>query len=275
MYVSTENPITAPLPAGVDPAAAFAAEQALALEVITSLTPEEWSAPSGCPGWSTHDLVAHMAAICRIVTDPASLPDTGGALTEAAQEIYVADRRSWSDAAVLDEYATASGAVVAVLPALVDQTEVVVPGGDLGTYPLPVVLRSLPFDHTTHLRADLVRPRGSVARDLPPANEVVLAATVAWIVAALPQQVTAGIPRYDGAVHLTFAGPGGRTVAVRADGTALTVTEPGDDRPVATATGRSEDVAWWATGRADWRDHVTLSGDEAAAAALLDAVRIF
>jgi uncharacterized protein (TIGR03083 family) len=268
-----------PLPPGVDPAAAFAAEQALVLDVVTSLTPDEWAAPSGCAGWTTHDLVAHMAAICRIVTDPGSLTGTGEITTEAAQEVHVADRRSWSDADVLAEYATASAGVAAVLPALVEQVDVVFPAGDLGTYPLPVIACSLPFDHTTHLRADLVAPRGSVDRTLPAPDATVLGASVAWVVAALPQQVTSGVPAFAGEVRLVLDGPGGRTVALRAGDRSggLAVTVPAEDgpAPVATVTAPTDTLVWWATRRADWRRHVTIAGDAAVAGPVLDAIHVF
>ena len=32
------------------------------MDVLTTLTPEEWDLPTACPGWSVHDLAAHLLA---------------------------------------------------------------------------------------------------------------------------------------------------------------------------------------------------------------------
>ncbi|WP_261768826.1 MULTISPECIES: maleylpyruvate isomerase N-terminal domain-containing protein [unclassified Rhodococcus (in: high G+C Gram-positive bacteria)] len=38
--------------------------------VVRSLTPDEWSAPSRCAGWSVKDLVAHTGSNFAALTDP-------------------------------------------------------------------------------------------------------------------------------------------------------------------------------------------------------------
>src|SRR5262249_45289642 len=84
------------------------ADRAALLEIAASLTAAQWQAPSGCPGWSVQDVVAHMGALYWLTVDRAALPDTSGLPTEQAQEHYVAARRPWSAAQVLDDYETVS-----------------------------------------------------------------------------------------------------------------------------------------------------------------------
>jgi len=42
--------------------AALRAEREAVLEFFGALTPEEWDAPSGCPGWSVKGVLSHMSA---------------------------------------------------------------------------------------------------------------------------------------------------------------------------------------------------------------------
>ncbi|MEV4715131.1 maleylpyruvate isomerase family mycothiol-dependent enzyme [Micromonospora sp. NPDC049374] len=35
-------------------------ERAALVRDLATLTPEQWSAPTGCPGWDVHDVVAHL-----------------------------------------------------------------------------------------------------------------------------------------------------------------------------------------------------------------------
>src|ERR1700758_3832924 len=39
---------------------------------------------------------------------------------------------------------------------------------DLGTYPLHAIADMFTFDMTTHLRYDIIAPRGPITRELPP-----------------------------------------------------------------------------------------------------------
>ena len=68
---------------------ALHADREAILKIGAGLTDAEWAAPSGCPGWSAKDVLAHLGALLRLVIDPASLPDATGLGTERAQDMYV------------------------------------------------------------------------------------------------------------------------------------------------------------------------------------------
>ena len=56
---------------------ALRADREALLEIGEGLSDDQWGSPSGCPGWSVQDLVAHMGALFTVVVDPSSLPDAG------------------------------------------------------------------------------------------------------------------------------------------------------------------------------------------------------
>src|ERR1700753_1294272 len=91
-----------------DAVAAVRADRAALLEIGHRLTPDQWAAPSGCPGWNVQDIVAHLAIEFWSVVDPARLPDVTGQPFERAMETRVEPRRGQAPAAVLDDYEQAS-----------------------------------------------------------------------------------------------------------------------------------------------------------------------
>jgi uncharacterized protein (TIGR03083 family) len=44
----------------IDARPLFPEERAALLELLVGLTPDEWQAPTVCPGWSVHDLALHL-----------------------------------------------------------------------------------------------------------------------------------------------------------------------------------------------------------------------
>jgi hypothetical protein len=58
-------------PTNTERVAALAAENALLLDFLQRLSPEDWSRPSACDRWSIADVVAHLVG----VTDPDRLTD--------------------------------------------------------------------------------------------------------------------------------------------------------------------------------------------------------
>src|SRR5215472_15018637 len=166
---------------------AVRADRAALLEICAGLTAADWQAPSGCAGWSVQDLVAHLGALFWAVVDPARLPGTEGMPTEHAQELLVRSRRDLTADAVLADYEQVSDVAVQRLGE-VAALDFTIPLGDLGTYPAAVLPSAFSFDHYTHIRADLFRPRGPLAGPPPPADELRLEPALDWIEAALPQQ---------------------------------------------------------------------------------------
>ena len=218
---------------------ALRADRDAILELGTGLTEADWAAASGCPGWSAKDVVAHLGALLRLVIDPSSLPDTTGLGTEQAQEVYVADRRPWSAARVLEDYEWVSLPAFEALEGLAG-LDLEVPLGDLGTYPAALIPAAYAFDHYTHIRADLFPPRGPLPGPPPPSDELRLVPALDWIEAALPQQNAGVLAALTGAVRISVTGPGARTIQV------------GPGEPVAEVSSDAPALVRWITQRGDW-----------------------
>jgi len=229
---------------------ALRADRDAILELGTGLTEAGWAAASGCPGWSAKDVVAHMGALLRLVLDPSSLPDTTGLGTEQAQEVYVASRRPWSAARVLEDYEWVSLPAFEAMEGLAG-LDLEVPLGDLGTYPAALVPAAYAFDHYTHIRADLFPPRGPLPGPPPPTDELRLVPALDWIEAALPQQNAGVLAALTGAVRISVTGPGARTIQV------------GPGEPVAEVSSDAPALVRWITQRGDWEQlGVKPCGDE-------------
>jgi uncharacterized protein (TIGR03083 family) len=170
-----------------DAIAAVRADREALLEICRGLTPAQWAAPSGCPGWSVQDLVAHLATEFWAVVDPSQLPDVTGQSLERAGEIEVESRRGQTPEAVLADYEQVSATGLEVLAGMAD-IDTPVPLLDVGSYPMSVLPAAYAFDHYIHVRADLFAPRGPLVGPPPPAGEELTGATLDWIEAGLPQQ---------------------------------------------------------------------------------------
>jgi uncharacterized protein (TIGR03083 family) len=231
---------------------AVRADRAALLEICRGLTPEQWRAASGCPGWSVQDVVAHMATGLWAVVDMSRLPDITGQPLEHGQEIWVQSRRGLSAEAVLADYEQVSSTGLDRLAGLAG-LDLQVPLGDAGSYPAAVFVSAFSFDHYTHIRADLFAPRGPLDGEPPPSDELRMGPTLDWIEAALPQQNPAATAQATLEIELT--GPGGRVITFGSGPAKATV---GSDGPA---------FVRWVTPRAAWADlGVRAEGDEAALA---------
>jgi uncharacterized protein (TIGR03083 family) len=256
----------------------FNAERAAILDIASSLSDDEWNAPSGCEGWAVRDVIAHMAAVLHGVADPSTMPDMASG-TEKAMEGPVADRRVLPVDEVVGEYATFSEQIAASLPMFqeppLSTTEL--PMHDLGTHPMSIVPDMFVFDAYCHLRHDILRPRGSIDRPEPPRDEQRLRPAITWMLAGLPWMSASTLAFLDRPIVLTLEGPGGGTWTIHPRGDAERVQVVDGDDATAAARVTSNDHAFvaWATRRAPWHEHVTVTGDEAYATRVLDAVHIF
>ena len=148
------------------------AERGATLEILKSLSDDEWNAPSGCEGWAVRDVVAHMGSILHGVVDPTKMPDVSSG-TEAAMEVPVAERREWTIEEVLEEFETFGDQAANVFTMAQDppMSETLLPMGDLGTHPMSMFASTFCFDNYCHLRHDILVPRGSIDRPEPPRDE--------------------------------------------------------------------------------------------------------
>jgi len=218
---------------------AVRADRAALLDICSGLTADEWQAPSGCEGWTVQDLIAHLGALFWAAVDPGKLPDTSGLPTEQAQELLVRARRHLSPEQVLTDYTKVSELALHRLGELA-ALQITVPLGDLGSYPAALLPSAYSFDHFTHIRADLFRPRGPLAGPPPPADELRLVPTLDWIQAALPQQNPAAAAA--GHYELQVTGPAARIITF------------GTGQAMATVSSDAQALVRWVTQRASWED---------------------
>jgi uncharacterized protein (TIGR03083 family) len=258
--------------------AGLQAERDSALEVLKSLTDDEWNQPSACAGWSVRAVVAHMGSVLHGVIDPSQLPDTAGG-TEPAMEIPVAARRDWSIDEVLAEYESFSEQVMTVVTMAQEppMSETTLPLGDLGTHPMSMFGSMFCFDVYCHLRHDILQPRGPIDRPEPPRDETRVGAVVEWMLAGLPWMSERSLTAVDRPFVLRLTGPGGGewTVAPGGEGGRVLVTQGAATDAVAVITSDAHDFVAWATHRRPWSECVTIEGDERYASAILDAIHIF
>jgi uncharacterized protein (TIGR03083 family) len=260
---------------GIDRVGALRREREDVLTFCRLLEDDEWKAPSGCPGWSVQDVVAHMTATVHGVFTPWLIKVIRSRDLERVNDADVEARRGRTPAEILAEYETWSGRLPALMRAgqLPLLGAVPFPLAELGRYPMALITSALVFDHHTHLRHDLAPALG---RPSPPTDEGRMAAVVEWMLAGLPQMCREGLSFMDRPVLVTLEGPGGGTWGVVPKGGGKVAVEPGPTvGSVAHITGLAEEFPVWGTTRQPWRDHdLKLEGDEAYATRFLDAVKI-
>jgi uncharacterized protein (TIGR03083 family) len=260
--------------ASTNAVASLTADHSALLAILAGQSPAIWTLPSGCPGWTVKDLVSHLATLFWRTVDRSCLPDTHGVPTERALDLDVASRADWDAERVLDDYIEVTGRAVPILREFEDRDDLV-PLGDLGTYPVSMLASAYAFDHYTHIRADLLAPRGPIDASPPPSDELRMAPTVGWILAALPQQCAAATASLRGPVELVLTGPGGGHFVLHPGGAIVTGDEARTDT-VASIGCTTPALVWWSTGRATWTDvGVYTAGDPASLAVLRDRIHVF
>ncbi len=248
---------------------ALRADSEVLVAAASNFTPADWATPSSCAGWTVQDVIAHMSALWRQITDPGSLPlaDPSGD-TERTQDRWVESMRSMSGTEVLAAYQEHAGNAMAGLEGL-RGNDTPMDLGDLGTYPMGMIANAFSFDHYTHLRADIFGPIGPIGT-APESDALRLGPAMDWMVAGIPQMCTEAVASIPSPVTLDLSGPGGRTVTFPAD------SPDGPEASVATVTTPTTDFVLWGTKRRDWRElDVALDGDVEIAAAFCDAIRVF
>jgi uncharacterized protein (TIGR03083 family) len=257
---------------------ALSAERALVLDLIGSLTDDEWQLPSDCDGWRVQDVIAHMSAVFVTVsggTTARAEPASDDA--ERNADAAVDERRAWSSNDVAAEYERSSEAAIAGLAAMqgTPMGDTVIPLGNLGSHPMHLLADALAFDHYCHLRHDLIQPGGPLDRPPLPVDDLRLRPTMLWMLAGLPQMCADALALLERPVDLVFEGAGGGTWSLK-PGAPFVSVDPGHaGDAAATITSAAHDFVSWGTKRRNWRDMgVRLEGDTDYAATVLDAINI-
>src|SRR5262249_57824197 len=124
----------------------------------------EWRAASAAAGWTVHDVVSHVGCLLELLqasVNGAEAPDLG---IEALNEAMVHQRRDWEPARTLrNVQKQLDQALEAFAPLQVEPTaSVEIPMLDLGVHPLHSIADMFTFDITTHVRYDILAPRGPI-----------------------------------------------------------------------------------------------------------------
>ncbi len=203
------------------------------LGVGVTLTEEQWQLPSGAKGWSVKDVVGHggcLMALLVAAVGGAAGPDRG---IEELNEVQVAAKRGLDGAETMafvrSEVATALETFAALqevpLASATAQLQ------DLGTYPLHAIADMFTFDITTHLRCDIMKPRGPIDVNRRSLDERQLGPAASWLLAGNPRMQRKLAGEFAGPLGLDLTGPAGTRVAISSDGAAITVTPGTDSTP--------------------------------------------
>ena len=105
-------------------AAALVAEWAAIAELCAGLSDADWAVATDCPGWSVQDNVSHIIGTERMLLgDPAPEVDVGEVPhvhneIGRMNELWIAERRPWEPAAVLEEFQEVTGRRAGLLGAM-------------------------------------------------------------------------------------------------------------------------------------------------------------
>ena len=247
------------------------------LEVFSSLTAEEMEAPSACEGWTVRTVLAHVtlsaAAMARLVDPQPYGPgeDFEPALDARAREFA---RRPAGD--LLELFRSSVPTVLGTFRTLPGElADVPVSMASAGTYPLATMADALTFDHTCHIRWDVLQPRGPVRRDLPDVDAGRLAASVRWLTGGIPQMTTTRFRELvTDPLDLALSGPSATFRLVPRQGTVAVESSPtGAAR--ATVRTAATDFILWGTGREPRQDRVQIDGDTSYAEQVLAEFRVY
>ncbi|MEU0501348.1 maleylpyruvate isomerase family mycothiol-dependent enzyme [Nocardia sp. NPDC005998] len=248
------------------------------LTVSSGLTEDEWQTPSAAAGWTVHDVVIHAGALLELLQAAVggeAAPDLG---IEAINDAVVAQRRDWDPARTVDNLNKQLAQALPVFSALQEEpmASMQTPMVDLGTYPLHAIADMFTFDMSTHLRYDILAPRGPIAREMPPLDDVRLTPSVSWLLGGIPKMQPTLAGHLSAPLALRLTGPAAREVLISPDADAITVRplDSAADNAAAMLTSTSEDFLAWSTTRLPWRRLVSIEGDRKVAAEFLGALNL-
>jgi uncharacterized protein (TIGR03083 family) len=247
------------------------------VDIGRGLNDTEWQTPSAAAGWSVRDVISHVGCLLELLQAAVhgdALPESG---IEAVNDAMVGERREWDNTRILENVQKQLEQAIAAFVPLQDEpmASVETPMLDLGTYSLHAIADMFTFDMTTHLRYDIVAPRGPITRQLPPLDEVRLSPSISWLLGGIPKMQTDLAGHLIAPLALRLIGPGGGNILISTAAEIITVKPLlSSDRPAATLTSTTDDFLAWSTTRLPWRGLVAVDGDQDVAGEFLDAINL-
>lgn len=256
----------------VDLLATWQESAAAVLELCAPLTPEQWSAPTPCPGWSVADVVAHLVDLesmgagdprPNVDADVAELPHVQNPIG-AVIEVGVEFRRGLSGAELLQDYRTVMMRRAAQLDGVTGE----VPSLFGGQIPVEQALGMRILDtwvHEQDIRFAIAQPGGMTSAAAQVTGQLLLRGLpVAW-----GKRVA---PPVGAVLRVTVTGPGvvsDQILRIDDDGRARVLEGPAEGDPAGAPTVHLTmtwpDYLRAATGRVDtgdpsWRAGMSVVG---------------
>jgi uncharacterized protein (TIGR03083 family) len=246
--------------------------------LIRSLDGSEWTAPSAAAGWTVKDVFTHFGDLLGILTSAIQGELNTDLGIERLNDVNVAAKSAWSPGQVIADLEQHASVVFPMLEALQKEPYASTQAQllDLGSYPENAIPDMFAFDFYTHLRWDVLAPRGPLTgHDVPEPDEVRLKPAVGWLLGGIPEMQAGLRDSLAKPVMLVLTGPGGGAWQLD-PGTALITVTPADPGVLAAARIESTTHAFtaWGSTRLPWREHATVTGDEQTAATFLDALNL-
>jgi uncharacterized protein (TIGR03083 family) len=257
-----------------------AAEDILA--VTDHLNDSQWHQPSAATGWSVKDVVCHVGCLLELLQAAvagAAAPEIG---IEALNDAQVAQRRDWTPTHVVDYLRAQLTSAITVFTTLQEEPVASVQTTmlDLGSYPLHAIADMFAFDMITHLRYDILTPRGPITDTVDPLDEQRLTPAIAWLLGGITQMQPELATHLRAPLALNLTGPAAQHILIsRAQNPGATTLlevrpDPAAGLAAATITSTTADFLAWSTTRLPWYDHVTITGDSDTAIEFLDALNL-
>jgi uncharacterized protein (TIGR03083 family) len=251
------------------------------LTVADTLNPGDWTTPSAAQGWTIKDVVTHLgeltamliAAVQGAVPDP-EMPTE----VERLNDQLVARRANWTPQEAVESFRTLLDTGTTTFGALQDGPAATseAPLVDLGTYPLHAIADMFAFDYSTHLRWDVLSPRGPLHRDLPPLDAARLTPAISWLLGGIPQMQPGLASHLSSPIQLTLTGPAARTAMLSINNATgrIVIDQRPDGAAAAEVISTTNDFLAWSTQRIPWHEAVTVDGDTTVAADFLNHLNL-
>src|SRR6201998_424832 len=247
------------------------------VDIGRGLDDTAWQTPSAAAGWSVRDVISHIGCLLELLQAAVrgeAVPDSG---IEALNDPMWAERGTWANTRILENVQKQLEQAIETFIPLQDEpmASVEAPMLDLGTYPLHGIADMFTFDMTTHLRYDILAPRGPIDRQLPTLDEPRLGPSVSWLLGGIPKMQADLASHLIAPLALRLTGPAAANILISAEAGIITVnTFRSSDKAAATLTSTTADFLGWSTTRLPWRALVDVAGDDKVAGEFLDAINL-